>query len=105
MPSYSRNSRKPSQALRLGLAAALLTGSAAYAADQPSKFVLTAYTNGTGGHSIVAGKYTAALDELKHPSMFSLHESSTVANNKCVAYAMVGEFATAMTACNDAIAG
>ena len=105
MTSYSRNSRKPLQALRVALAVALLTGSAVRAADQPSKFVLTAYTNGTGGHSIVAGKYDEALDELKHPSIFSLHESSTVANNKCVAYAMVGEFETAIAACNDAIVG
>jgi hypothetical protein len=104
MPSYSRNSRKPLQALRLGLAAALLTGSVVHAADKPSKFVLTAYTDATGGHSIVGGEYDAALDELKHPSLFSLHDASTVANNKCVAHAMVGEFETAMSACSEAVA-
>jgi hypothetical protein len=104
MPSYSRNSRKPLQALRLSLAAALLTGSAVHAADKPAKFVLTAYTNATGGHSIMSGEYATALDELKHPSLFSMHDASTAANNKCVAYAMVGEFETAMSACSEAIA-
>jgi hypothetical protein len=104
MPSYSRNSRKPLRALSLAVAAALLTGSAAHAADPPSKFVLTAYTNATGGRSLVAGEYDTALDELKNPSMFSPKDSSTVANNKCVAYTMVAEFETAMTACSEAIA-
>jgi len=104
MPSYSRNSRKPWQALRLGLAVALLTGSVVHAADQPSKFVLTAFTNATGGHSIVSGDYNTALDELKHPSLSWSQDVATVATNKCVAHAMVGEFETAMAACNAAIA-
>jgi len=104
MPSYSRNSRKPLQARLLGLAAALLTGSVVHAADQPSKFVLTAYTNAPGGHSIVSGEYDTALGELKHPPMLSLDDAATVANNRCVAHAMLGEFATAMSACDAAIA-
>ena len=49
MSSYSRNSRKPIQALQLALAAALLAGSAAHAADEPRTFELTAISNGTGG--------------------------------------------------------
>lgn len=104
MPSYSRNSRQRSQALRLAIAAALLTGSVVHAADQPSKFVLTAYTNAPGGHSIVSGEYDTALVELKHPPMFSLDDAATVANNRCVAHAMLGEFETAMSACGEAIA-
>jgi hypothetical protein len=104
MTSYSRHSRKPLRALSLAVTAALLSGSVAHAADPPAKFVLTAYTDAAGGHSIVSGEYDTALDELKNPAMFSLRDASTVANNKCVAYAMVAEFETAMTACNEAIA-
>src|SRR5689334_21448669 len=100
MPSY--NSRGLLQALSLTVA--LLTGSVVHAADKPTKFVMTAFTDATGGRNLVSGEYDAALDQLKHPSMFASRDVAVIATNKCVAYAMVGEFETAMSACSDAIA-
>jgi tetratricopeptide (TPR) repeat protein len=103
MPSYSRNSRKPSQALRLGLAAALLIGSAVHAADQPHTFVLTAYSNGAGGASLVNGNYDVAIKALgQHSTAFSL-DTSTVSTNRCVAYSVTKQWDAARKACDAAI--
>jgi hypothetical protein len=104
MPSYSRNSRKPLQVLRLAIAGAvqggaLLAGSVAHAADQSNKFVMTAYINGAGGENLVKGRYETALAQarLGNPS------DETTPTNKCVAYTMTGQLDSAKSACDAAV--
>src|ERR1700722_18864085 len=93
MSSYSRNSRKPTQALQLALAVALLAGSAAHAADEPRTFELTAFSNGTGGTALVSGDYNGAVRAL------STHvngvDSDSVNTNRCVAYVVTRQVESA----------
>jgi len=101
MSSYSRNSRKPIQALQLALAAALLAGSAAHAADEPRTFELTAFSNGKGGTALVSGDYNSAVRAL------STHvnglDADSVNTNRCVAYVVTRQIEAARIACNEAV--
>jgi hypothetical protein len=101
MSSYSRNSRKPTQALQLALAAALLVGSAAHAADEPRTFELTAFSNGTAGEALVSGNYNTAVTELSaHTHSLDSESAST---NRCVAYVVTHQVEAARAACNAAV--
>ncbi len=101
MSSQSRNSRKATQALKLALAAALLGGSAAYAADA-SHFELTAFSNTASGYSLVHGDYDLAMRQLAYDSQ-SLEESVTIVTNRCVALTVTHKFQEAHTACDAAV--
>ncbi len=103
MGSHSRNSHKPSRALRLGLAAVLLSGPAAYAAEPPRAFVLTAYSNGVAGSSILAGDYQSAIKRLTGHVSEPMLEASTANTNRCVAYAMTRQWEAARVACDAAV--
>jgi hypothetical protein len=103
MSSQSRNSRTPLRALRLGVAAALLIGSAAQATDQPHSFVLTAYSNGAGGEDLVAGNYDEAIKELGQHSLDLSLDASTVSTNRCVAFAVTKQWSAARAACDQAV--
>jgi tetratricopeptide (TPR) repeat protein len=104
MSSYSRNSsRKPSQALHLALAAALLAGSAAHAADQPHTFVLTAFSNGAAGKSLMSGKYDAAVQELGSKSQALTLDTDSLSTNRCVAYSVTKQLEAAHVACDRAV--
>lgn len=101
---FSRNSRKPMRVLRLAIlgavqGGALLAGSVASAADQPNKFVMTAYINGVGGENIVNGNYQAAIEQTRRAES----TDTTTASNQCVAYTMSGQFSAAQTACDTAV--
>ena len=103
MPSYSRNSRKPLQVLRLAIASvvqggALLAGSVAHA-DQSNKFVMTAYVNGAGGESLVSGHYEAAVTQ----AMRGNASDDATPTNQCVAYTMTGQLDTAKSVCDAAV--
>jgi len=101
MSSYSRNSRKPTQALQLALAVALLAGSAAHAADEPRTFELTAFSNGTGGAALVSGDYNSAVRALSaHVNGLN---ADSVNTNRCVAYVVTRQVEAARIACNDAV--
>ena len=105
MPSYSRNSRKPLRALHLAIAvhgAALLTGSVVHAADETSKFVMTAYTNGAGGKSLVLGDFPAAVSQVQRGR--STSDVATLDTNKCVAYTMTAQLEAAQSLCDAAVA-
>jgi len=104
MSSSSRNSRNPSQAVRLGVAAALLIGSAAFAAEQQAHtFVLTAYSNAAGGNELVTGNYDDAAKELgQRVQMIGLDES-TLSTNRCVAFTVTKQWQAAHTACDRAV--
>jgi hypothetical protein len=101
MSSYSRNSRKPIQALQLALAAALLAGSAAHAADEPRTFELTAFSNGTAGVSLMSGDYNTAVRELS--TNVRTLDSDSVGTNRCVAYTVTRQIEAARAACNSAV--
>ena len=94
MSSSSRNSR-------IALAGALLVGSAAFAADEPHTFELTAFSNGTAGEALVSGDYNTALSELSRHA-HSL-DSDTVNTNRCVAYVVTRQIEAARAACDAAV--
>jgi Flp pilus assembly protein TadD len=101
MSSYSRNSRTPNRALQLALAGTLLAGSAAFAADEPHTFELTAFSNGTGGKAILSGDYNSAQQELNTRER-SL-DVETVATNRCVVYTLTRQIDAARAACDKAV--
>jgi hypothetical protein len=101
MSSPSRNSRKPTRAAQLALAAALLAGSTAFAAEQPHSFELTAFSNTVAGTSLVRGDYEAALAQLAVDAHTLSRDS--VSTNRCVAYTAMHELQAAHAACDDAI--
>jgi len=103
MSSYSRNSRKPYRALILTATVSLLLGQAAQAADTSHSFVLTAYSNGTGGPELISGNYGAAAEALHYPFSITLSDASTTSNNRCVAFAMTKQWDSARIACNQAV--
>jgi tetratricopeptide (TPR) repeat protein len=101
MPSYNRNSRKPIQAVQLALAAALLAGSAAHAANEPRTFELTAFSNGTAGAALASGDYDTAIRNLStHANAL---ESGTKNTNRCVAYTVTHQIEAARAACDAAV--
>jgi hypothetical protein len=102
MSSYSRNSRKPIQALQLALAATLLAGSAVYAADEPRTFELTAFSNGAGGTALLSGDYNAAVRHLTNAHGEVLL-TDTMSTNRCVAFVVTRQIEAARTACNEAV--
>ncbi len=101
MSSYSRNSRKPTQALQFALAVSLLAGSAAHAADTSRTFELTAFSNGAAGKALVSGDYDSALRTLNT----HVHgmDSDSVSTNRCVAYVITRQVEAARVACNEAV--
>jgi hypothetical protein len=101
MSSYSRNSRTPNRALQLALAGTLLVGSAAFAADEPHTFELTAFSNGTAGKAILSGDYNTAQQELNTRER-SL-DVETVATNRCVVYTLTRQIDAARAACDKAV--
>lgn len=101
MSSQSRNSRKPIQALQIAVAATVLAGYAAHAAEQPRTFELTAFSNGTAGSALVAGDYSNAVQQLNshaHPL-----DSDSLNTNRCVAYVVTRQLEAAHAACNAAV--
>ena len=101
MSSSSRNSRKPAQALQLALAAALLVGSAAHAADEPRTFELTAFSNGAAGASLASGDYNTAVRELSAHTISLDRDLATT--NRCVAYTVTRQMEAARSACDTAV--
>jgi Flp pilus assembly protein TadD len=94
MSSYSRNSR-------IALAGALLVGSAAFAADEPHTFELTAFSNGTGGPALLSGDYDTAQSELS--SHRNTLDVETAATNRCVLYTVTRQIQAARAACDKAV--
>jgi hypothetical protein len=85
-------------------AASILSAVAAHAADVTSqKLVLTAYINGAGGESAIAGKYDAALTEIKKDRSASSDMYAAKITNQCVTYAAMKLIPQAMSACDEAL--
>jgi hypothetical protein len=103
MRSFSRNSRKAYSVLGVAAAVSLLLGSAVQAADTPHNFVLTAYSNGTGGEELISGNYEAAAEALRHRSFSPSLDASTTSNNRCVTLAVTKQWDSARIACDQAV--
>ena len=101
MSSYSRNSRTPNRALQLAFTGALLVGSAAFAADEPRTFELTAFSNGTGGPALLSGDYNTAQQQLS--SNHQALDIETAATNRCVVYTVTHQIDAARAACDKAV--
>jgi hypothetical protein len=84
------------------LATLSLAGAAAQAADEKIPFVLTAYINGAGGESLIAGNYDAALSEVQR-SRHNTLLASTYQTNLCVAQTALRHWNEARVACDAAI--
>jgi hypothetical protein len=65
--------------------------------------VLTAYSNGAGGTSLLKGNYTDALTEIQHYKPQMMIAASAKATNLCVAYAATKQVTEAKTACDAAL--
>ena len=106
MSSFTRNTRganfaRRSRALGAGLALTLASG--AVLADGAQRFVFTAYTDAAGGADVMAGRYRAALEELRSQSSDMDLDPSAYATNRCVAYSMTLQWQEARAACDDAV--
>jgi Flp pilus assembly protein TadD len=99
----SSNSHKPYRILGLAAAVSLALGQAAQAGDAAHNFVLTAYSNGTGGTELISGNYGAAAETLHRPPTISALDASTTSNNRCVALAMTKQWDSARIACDQAV--
>ena len=104
MFSPDRPSTLPKKVALTGAVATLLLAAAAHAGDTSGKFVLTVYSNGLGGKSLLAGDYAAALEQISRPQgNWLLRDPMTTATNLCVAYTMTLQWDAARAACNEAI--
>ena len=103
MRSYSRNSRRNYSALGVAAAISLLLGSAVQAGESAHSFVLTAYSNGTGGEELISGNYAAAAEALSHRNNRYSLDASTTSNNRCVALSLTKQWDSARTACDQAV--
>jgi len=67
------------------------------------KMVLTAYVNGAGGESVLAGKYDEALAEIRRTRSVSSETYTAKINNQCVTYAALKQIVQALSACDEAL--
>jgi tetratricopeptide (TPR) repeat protein len=85
-------------------ATSIFSAVAAHASDVTApKLVLTAYINGAGGESVLAGKYDAALTEIKRDRSASSDLYTAKITNQCVTYAAMKQLPQAMSACDEAL--
>jgi opacity protein-like surface antigen len=82
----------------------ILAVAAAQAADVTSqKMVLTAYSNGSGGESLMSGKYADAFKEMEKDRTSSSSAYTAKLNNLCVAYAATKQLTEAKSMCTAAL--
>jgi hypothetical protein len=85
-------------------ATSIFSAVAANAADVTApKLVLTAYLNGAGGESVMAGKYDAALTEIKRDRSASSDLYTAKITNQCVTYAVMKQLTQAKSSCDEAL--
>jgi len=90
--------------LRIGALAALFFAAGACGAEESHKAVLSAYTNGAAGASLLAGDYASVIRRLNgHGAAF--HEDVVAGStNLCVAFIMTRHWEAAQAACDEALA-
>jgi len=85
-------------------ATSIFAAVAANAADVTApKLMLTAYINGAGGESVMAGKYDEALTEIKRDRSASSDTYTAKITNQCVTYAVMRQLPQALSACDEAL--
>ena len=84
-------------------ACSILSMAAAQAAEITSPMMLTAYINAPGGESVLAGKYDAALAEIKSDRSSSSIAYTGKMTNLCVAYTAMKQLTEALSACDSAV--
>jgi hypothetical protein len=106
MWSFNRNTRRAYSLQRswsLGAVLALSLASGPALADGAHRFVFTAYADAVGGGDIIAGRYGAAVEQLKSHSRVTDLNASASNTNRCVAYSMTLHWQEARTACDAAV--
>jgi hypothetical protein len=90
---------------KLAIAAtSILSAVAAHAADVTApKLVLTAYVNGVGGESVMAGNFDAALSEIKRNRAVSSDQYTAKLTNECVVYTATKQLPQAKSSCDEAL--
>lgn len=102
--SYNRHTRGVARSAALLVAATALLATGAQATETAhTPLVLTAYSNGAAGKSLLAGDYAAALTELQHTKSYVTLAASAKATNLCVAYAATRQLPEAKAACDSAL--
>jgi hypothetical protein len=94
------NSARRSGRLGAGVALTLMSGAAFAGAHQ---FVFTAYGDAAGGADVLAGRYHAAVEELKNYHGVVDTDPPATDTNRCVAYSMTLQWRQARTACDAAV--
>jgi hypothetical protein len=88
----------------LALLTTLLLASAARAQDPAHALVLTAYINAAGGSQLTAGRYAAAVAQIKPGQREFAYRSAATDTNLCVAYIAMRNLPDARAACDAAVA-
>jgi hypothetical protein len=102
--SYNRHKRSIASAVSLLVASSALCVASVQAAETAhTPYVLTAYSNGVAGPSLLDKHYEEALVEIrKYKPQLSV-EATAKANNLCVALAATRQLADARVACSAAL--
>jgi tetratricopeptide (TPR) repeat protein len=101
--SLNRPKRSVAGAVSLLVASTIFTVSTQAAETAHTPLVLTAYENGAGGESLMAGKYTEALAEIAKAKPQDSLSMSAKATNLCVAYVATKQITEAKSACDMAL--
>jgi hypothetical protein len=99
---FSYNRHRRSVAL-LAASTVLITAGAQATQTVHPKLVLTAYTNGAGGETLLKGNYSQALTEIKRARPQMMIAAGAKATNLCVAYTAMKQLTEAKVACNTAV--
>jgi hypothetical protein len=102
MDSIDRKHSKP-RMLRLAVLAALLGAATARADESAPKATLTAYVDGAGGASVMAGDYAGAIKQLSPYGVRYAQDVVAASTNLCVAYIMTQQWQAAQTLCDQAL--
>ena len=100
MTPHSRKNRALPLALYAGFA--LASSAAALAGTRRHPFVLTAYGAGPGGRDLLAGRYPAALRQLRARGS-APRDPRAFSANRCVAFEMTQHLRAAQSACDTAV--
>jgi hypothetical protein len=104
MFSHSRHKRSVARSVSLLVASTVLVATGAQATETARiPMVLTAYSNGAGGESLLKGNYSEALSEIKRYRPQMMIAASAKATNLCVAYTAAKQLPEAKVACDSAL--
>jgi hypothetical protein len=102
--SHQRHIRKFAKSAAFVAASSILFVAATQATEVTGdKLMLTAYVNGSGGESLMSGKYDVALAEMATDRANGSTAYSAKMNNLCVAYAAKKQLTEAKVACTAAV--